>query len=445
LRRAVAIIRVSARKGREGDSFASPEDQRARIVTACERDDLELTDVLEEIDVSGGTPLHQRQGLRRAVEAVEAGRADVVVVAYFDRLVRSLRVQDEVVSRVEAAGGRVLAVDFGEVTGDTAAQWLSGTMIGAVSEYYRRSVKERSGEAQARAVLRGVLPYPNVPPGYLRGPDRKLVADPRVAPIVAQAFRMRAAGNTVAQVREHLGANGVRRSYHGTLALLSSRVVLGEIHFGKLANLSAHEPIVDPDTWRAVQRARILRGRKPKSQRLLARLGVLRCATCNARMVVGSQRQQGKLYGMYRCPPNGDCPRRVAISSEIAERVVVDHVREALADAQGRASAEQNARAAERALAQAQAALDSAIRAFSGLQDEPVARERLAELAAVRDRAQELVERLGGTDTALTVSAAEDWDLLSLQARRGLIRAVVERALVAPGRGPGRVTVELRV
>lgn len=65
------------------------------------------------MDVSGGTPLEQRAGLRQAVEAVEAGSADVIVAAYFDRLVRSLAVQGEVVTRVEAAGGSVLAVDGG--------------------------------------------------------------------------------------------------------------------------------------------------------------------------------------------------------------------------------------------------------------------------------------------------------------------------------------------
>ena len=63
--------------------------------------------------MSGGAPLAQRPGLRRAVEMVEAGQADVVVVAYFDRLVRSLAVQAEVVERVERAGGAILAVDVG--------------------------------------------------------------------------------------------------------------------------------------------------------------------------------------------------------------------------------------------------------------------------------------------------------------------------------------------
>ena len=52
-----------------------------------------------------------------AIAEVEAGKADTIVVAYFDRLVRSLRIQEEVLERVENAGGRVLAVDFGEVSG----------------------------------------------------------------------------------------------------------------------------------------------------------------------------------------------------------------------------------------------------------------------------------------------------------------------------------------
>jgi DNA invertase Pin-like site-specific DNA recombinase len=60
-----------------------------------------------EIDVSGKRPLVKRPGLLRAVEMVEAGQADHIVVAYFDRLVRSLKVQLEVIERVEKAGGEI--------------------------------------------------------------------------------------------------------------------------------------------------------------------------------------------------------------------------------------------------------------------------------------------------------------------------------------------------
>ena len=58
-----------------GRDTASLPEQRERIVSACERDRLELIEVIAEPDVSGGTPLAKRDGLRSAVETIEAGEA----------------------------------------------------------------------------------------------------------------------------------------------------------------------------------------------------------------------------------------------------------------------------------------------------------------------------------------------------------------------------------
>jgi site-specific DNA recombinase len=436
---AVGIVRVSRTGGREGESFASPGEQRSRIEAACERDGLELLTVHEELDVSGGTPIEQRSGLRGALEAVEDGRAQVIMVAYFDRLVRSLRVQAEVVSRVEAAGGRVLALDIGEVTEATAGQWLSGTMLGAVSEYYRRSVSERVRGAQARAVARGAMPSPQVVPGYRRREDGRLEPDGD-ADVIRGAFELRAGGATVKVVREYLGANGVRRSYAGTRDLLSSRVYLGEIHFGKLSNLEAHEPLVDVPLWKAVQRVKISRGRLAKSKRLLARLGVLRCGSCDGPMAVSNSERPSPIY---RCSPLSDCPQRMAISAEIAERVVVEAVRHELADVEGRASAEHDANEAVVRAERAQADLDHAIRVLADLGDEPVARDRLALLKRARDEAAAEAHRLGHLHTGLAVNVAENWDDLTLEEKRGFITDVVARVVVMPGKGASRLTVEL--
>lgn len=428
------------RQSRGRDESVSPAEQRQRIEEACERDGHELLTVLDEIDVSGGTPLADRAGLLAAIEAVEKGAADLVIVAYFDRLVRSLRVQDEVVGRVERAGGRVLAIDFGEVSGKTAAQWLSGTLIGAVSEYYRRSVGERVAGAQADAVARGVAPYARVPPGYIRGEDRRFHPSGD-APAVREAFRMRAQGEPISAIRRHLKANGIERSTHGVQALLASRVVLGELHFGALANLEAHEAIVDPATWARAQRAKAPPGRPAKSPRLLARLGVLRCGSCGSRLVVASRASGGKRWPSYRCRGD-DCPRPMTIAAGVAEGVVVDAVRAAISDELGRASADDAVRSAEAALEAAQDRLDAAIRAFADLSDEPAAVEQLRDLRAARDAASDRLRHLGGPRSALTVTG-EDWHRLTLGERRALIRATVERVTVNPGRGAGRLTVQL--
>ena len=440
-RRAIGIVRVSQVGGREGESFVSPREQADRISAACKRERLTLLETHEELDVSGGAPLQRRPGISQAVADIEAGRAEVLVVAYFDRLARELSVQTEIVTRVEKAGGAVLAVDLGAITHATAAQWLSGTLLGAFNEYQRRTIKERSGEAQARAVARGVLPYGNVPPGLRRREDGTLEPDPKLAPVVAEAVAMRASGLTIREIRAFLKTHGVERSYHGVQQLLRSRVLLGEIHFGALVNLNAHEPIVDRDVWQAAQAVSTPRGRRGKSDRLLARLGVLRCANCGSRMVVGSS-HHGQ-YPIYRCSPVGDCQQRVTISATLVEEIVERAVREAISDQRGRASVESDAREADAAARQAQDALDAAVRAFTGLEDEQSVRDRLEQLRAERDRAVEHAQRLGGQRAALTVTGAQ-WPRLSHAARRALVSAVVERVDVSSGgRGAERVRVHL--
>jgi len=436
-RRAIGIIRVSVTGGREGESFASPKEQADRIAAACERDGLELVKTFEEMDVSGGKPLDQRPGLREAVAAIERGEAEVVAAAYFDRLFRSLTTQAEVVERVEAAGGQVVAVDVGRVTGETAGQWLSGTMMGAVSEYYRRSGRERSADGQRRAIARGAPPWANVTPGYRRRDDGCFEPDPTTAPAVAGAFRLRADGATIANVRTYLASVGVVLSYTAVTNLLRSRVVLGELHFGKYEpNLQAWEAIVDRETFDRVQRYVAPRGRQAQSERLLARLGVLRCAGCGSAMVASVQKQQGKPYYYYRCGAKTDCTERSTISATIVEAEVVKAVRATLADKQGRASIESGRRGAELELEVAQSALDAAFRTFAGFEDEPAARERLTELRAARDAARDHVERLGGARGATrTMLLDRDWETLSIEEQRELIVSTVRGVVVFRGRG----------
>jgi site-specific DNA recombinase len=302
---------------------------------------------------------------------------------------------------------------------------------------------EQTADAKRRAVARGVPPFPNVPPGYRRREDGRLEPHPKESAAVADAFRLRAEGATVMEVREHLRRHGIERTFHGTTALLASRIVLGELRFGEIVNPESHPAIVDPATWQAVQRMRSPRGRRAKSERLLARLGVLRCGTCGARMVVGSSNHGA--YALYRCPPVGDCPRRVTISAELAEEVVVEAVKGLLEGMRGTASIAEGVADAERALEQAERELDAAVRAFSGLDDVEAARERLSALRDERDRKRDrLAELQAAADAATVTVAAGDWDLLTLDERRALIRAIVERAVVAPGRGRDRITIEPR-
>lgn len=438
-RRAIGIVRVSRLSGREGENFASPDEQRQRIEAECERDGIALLDFIPEMDVSGGTPLAKREGLRTAVERVEAGEAQVLVAAYFARLCRSLKVQGELIERVEAAGGQVLAVDVGQVMNGSAGQWLPGTLLGAVNEYQRRTTTERTAGAQARAVARGATPWARVPLGYSRS-DGTFSPNPDEVPVVHRAFKMRAEGRSHSEIRKMLKSHGIERSHRGVQVMLANRIYLGELHFGKLVNLTACEPIIDRELWGRVQRTVIPRGPKPASKRLLARLGVLRCGSCGARLSAMSLPKQGD-YPIYRCPSTSDCPRHMTISAAIAEEAVVKHVRESLADVKGRASAEDGARKAEKELAAAQDTLDAAVRAFDGLGDVESARERLQELRTAVDKAQDHVDQLGGARAGLGISGDRGWDSLTMDEQRDLIRLLIGSAVVGPGRRAERITI----
>ena len=143
------------------------------------------------------------------------------------------------------------------------------------------------------------------------------------------------------------------------------------------------------------QRRTVSRGRQAKSDRLLARLGVLRCGTCASRMVINSD------SGSYRC---GDtranrCRRRAAVKADRVEEMVLDAVRvySATADALRRNSRSQQIREADEAIERANADLDDTIRQLGelGLLGRPASQETLEKLATALDDAHAARARLG--------------------------------------------------
>jgi site-specific DNA recombinase len=438
-RRAVGIIRVSDVGGRSPDHFVSPLDQRARIVQACQANELELVTVHEELDVSAGLPIARRPGLGAALRALECHQADTIVVAYFDRLVRNLRVQAEIVERVEAAGGTILAVDVGRIRADTASHWLSSTMLGAVAEYHRRMTSERIEDSLVRAVESGVTPYALVLPGYRRGADGRPVVEPTEAQAVREAFRMRASGASMMEVRRYLASHGVERTDQATRRMLRSRFVLGELQFGDRKNVESHTPIVDVEVWQKVQRTFTTREAPgPKSERLLSGTRILKCANCGSTLTVATQTHRGKSYPMYKCHAGSragfHCERRVSISADFVEQFVADRVRELLADESATASRGAELDSAHAELESAQAKLAHAIEVLADLGDVEAAKAKLAQLRGGVDQATRRVAELERTaGPGLTINAAADWDRLTLAERRALIGAVIRRVVVAPG------------
>jgi len=239
-------------------------------------------------------------------------------------------------------------------------------MLGSVFQYFAEITGEKVMAAQARAVGRGVYPHPKIPVGYVRGESGVLVVEPAAAKVVVLAFKRRDGGASLVEIQAWLAENGIERALSGVAWMLRSRMYLGEIHFGELHNARAHEAIVkDRALFERVQRRTVSRGRQAKSERLLARLGVLRRGTCGSRMVIN-------IYsGNYRCGDTSAnrCQRRAAVKADRVEEMALDAVRaySATADSDGRASRKQQIREADEAIERADANLDSTIRQLGEL------------------------------------------------------------------------------
>ncbi|MBV9365825.1 MAG: recombinase zinc beta ribbon domain-containing protein, partial [Solirubrobacterales bacterium] len=258
------------------------------------------------------------------------------------------------------------ALDHGKLTNGTAAQRLSTNMLGSVFQYFAEITGEKVTVAQARAVARAVYPHPKVPVGYVRGEDGGLVVDPAAAKVVVRAFQRRDLGASLVEIQAWLAENGIARALSGVAWMLRSRMYPGEIHFGELHNPHAHEPIVkDRRLFERVQRRTVSRGRQAKSERLLARLVVLRCGTCGSRMVINSD------SGSYRCGDTSAnrCRRRAAVKADRVEALVVDAVRahSATANPHPRASRKRQICEADEAIERAGAELDDTIRQLGEL------------------------------------------------------------------------------
>jgi hypothetical protein len=285
-------------------------------------------------------------------------------------------------------------------------------------------------------VARGVYPHPKVLVGYVRGKNGVLVVEPAAAKLVVPAFRRRDRGASLVEIQAWLAENGIERALSGVSWMLRSRMYLGEIHFGELHNTHPHEAIIkDRALFERVQR-RTVPGGQAKSDRLLARLGVLRCGTCGSRMVINSD------SGSYRC---GDtranrCQRRAAVKADRVDAIVLDALRaySTTPEAHQRAPRKRQIREADDAIERASADLDDTIRRLGelGLLGRAASQETLEKLTTALDDAHAAQARLGDGGKSDVIGPDEIDKLREpvkrLAAWRRLITDTVESVTVAP-------------
>jgi DNA invertase Pin-like site-specific DNA recombinase len=350
--RLVGYVRVSRVAGREGDSFISPKQQRETIEAwaRSQTPPHEVTFLEPDLDQSGGKL--DRPSMALALEMVEDGY-DGIIAAKLDRLTRSVADLGNLLTRAERNKWHLIAVDVG-LDSSTSNGRLIWNVLASVAQWERDRRSEGWQEAHADRIARGIPSGSKVPAGYVRevlGEDRngkpklgKLLPDPKLARIVATAFKMRAGGEPWAGILEHVRRNRVTawNSEVAVMRALRNRVYLGEIHYGGVekidpetgetyvtrehVELGAHEAIIDPGTFAAANR-RESHTRNGNRDHLLG--GILKCGTCGGPLSANPSTPRGSkgtVYVTYQCKSNPDCKARASISAGKVEPYVEEEL-----------------------------------------------------------------------------------------------------------------------
>lgn len=207
----VAYRRVSTEE--QADSGAGLAAQESAIRAECERRGLPLLAMHTDAGVSGKSLV--RPALTAALEDLDAGRGDVLMVAKLDRLTRSVHDATGLMMRSEKGGWGLVALDA-PVDTTTPAGRAMAQILSVFAELERRLIGERTKAALAVKRDQGVQ----------LGRPRTLSDK-----VVARIVRERRAGATWTTIAEGLNsdqvptAQGGRKWYPATVrtVAMSSR------------------------------------------------------------------------------------------------------------------------------------------------------------------------------------------------------------------------------
>ncbi len=310
-RRGIGVVRVS----QEREGTTSPEVQRYAIETYAARANITIVEWVEGIDESGSRRRSKWWAkLDYAVEQVEQGRADVVVVWKYSRTARQRLKWAVALDRIDAAGGALESAT--EQADATPSGRFARGMLGEMNAYQAELIGETWREAHDRRRRAGLPPNGGPRYGYVLQ-DRVYTPHPVEAPVLAEMYRRAAAGDGFTAIAKwanragHLTRAGNLWSRTTVTALLDTGFAAGLIiqrptrgewrdHNPLHATYhpGVHEALVDEDLWARYldRRAETPDHRRPAHGGYMLS-GLVKCGECDRPMHVGAN----KRTDYYRC------------------------------------------------------------------------------------------------------------------------------------------------
>ncbi len=192
----VGYIRVSTEE--QAESGLGLDAQRATLTSECARRGYTLIEVLADEGVSA-KEMANRPGLLAALDRVETGAAQILMVSKLDRLSRSVHDFTGLLHRAERRGWALIACDLGVDTSTPAGEAMANVMA-SFAQLERKLIGQRTSDALQAKKRAGAV---------LGRPDRAATET------VQRIRRMRARGSSLQAIADKLNRDGVPTSQGG--------------------------------------------------------------------------------------------------------------------------------------------------------------------------------------------------------------------------------------
>jgi DNA invertase Pin-like site-specific DNA recombinase len=425
-------IRVSRVGGRGGESFISPDEQRAAIEAWAKATKTTIVEWHQDLDQSGGTL--DRPAFTMALERCRAGLTGGIVAAKLDRLTRSVVGLASLLDDAAEHGYNIVALDLGLDLRSPNGE-LVANVLGSVAQWERKRRADDWDTARRNAVSRGI-PNGRAPYGYRKRSDGRLEVVNREARIVRDAFRQRADGVPFAVIgRQHGWSHSTCRQ------IVMNEAYLGVARSGAYSNENAHPAIVTRQEWDAAHAARTTQpvpDGATTSGRLLK--GIARCAGCGRTLkVVSRRRADDTLVPAYFCKNAAStlCPERAFVRADALDGYIETWFAKALRSTPRMVDVVAAARELEDAQAE-QASAESELYAFveSASALDPALFQRGVDARHGRvDEARERVRELSGRVRQIPAGGrlSDVWNTFSRDERRSVVAGFVGAVHVRRG------------
>ncbi|MEU7172704.1 recombinase family protein [Micromonospora tulbaghiae] len=440
---AAIYVRISSDSTGEGLGVAR---QEADCRALAERLGWTVTEVYRDNDISAYSG-KVRPDYERLLAAVDAGTVRGLISWHPDRLHRSPKELERFIDLAERTGLQIQTVQSGAVDLSSPSGRMVARMLGATARYESEHKAARIRRKLAENAAAGKPHGGHRPYGW--EVDRMTVRESEAA-VIRDAARRILAGEPVRSILRDLNERGLYNASgkpwtHPTFrnVLLHARHAGLREYNGQEMGQAAWPAIIPPETWRALRRVlsdpeRVTTPGRAGRLHLLS--GIAQCAVCGGPLRVGTSKGQE----VYRCQLRTCVSRRRDRLEEYVEAVVIGRL--SRPDAAALLTPEDDGGERERAAQAAERVrqrLDDAAASFAAgvitaRQLATITGQLRPELAALEAAAAPPPDRagvLGELVSAEDVAAA--WEGLSPDARRTVVRLLLEITVDRGRRGPG--------